>query len=146
MPFDKKKFGDKLARLRKLNNLTQMELADKARISYRNEQSMEYGTSRYRMADVMSIAEILGTTVSDMLDEAPPEINSYEYRIIKALRQAGKADVKVVLRVLGLEDETAVEVEKEQGSQRDLIQQVANNPEFQQQLVQMLLKGFNPHK
>lgn len=69
MLFNMKKIGREIATLRKGNNMTQMELADKLGISFQAVSNWERGNSMPDIAKLPELAEIFGVSVDELLGE-----------------------------------------------------------------------------
>lgn len=67
--FNMKNVGFKISELRKAKNMTQMELADKMGISFQAVSNWERGNSMPDISKLPEIAQLLGTTVDEMLGE-----------------------------------------------------------------------------
>ncbi|MEN7974150.1 MAG: XRE family transcriptional regulator, partial [Verrucomicrobiota bacterium] len=79
-----------LMRLRKLNNLTQQQVADAAgisRVAYRN---LEKGEAEPREATLRSVAKALDASVLDLLASVP-DLKSLRYRANKGMSQQERA-------------------------------------------------------
>jgi len=67
--FDMKKIGKKISVLRKEENMTQMELADRMGISFQAVSNWERGNSMPDISKLPELAEIFGVTVGELLGE-----------------------------------------------------------------------------
>ena len=65
--FDTMMIGKKIAELRKRKNLTQPELADAMGVSFQAVSNWERGNSMPDISKLSDLAELLGTTVDDLL-------------------------------------------------------------------------------
>ena len=89
--------GINLRRLRKLNNYSQQELAEKAgisRVAYRN---IETGDSEPRSSNLNALAEALGISVFDLTEQVP-KLKSLRFRSHKSLttrEQAQREQISV---------------------------------------------------
>ena len=63
------KFADKLANLRKANNLSQEQLADKLDVSRQSVSKWESGDTYPDMAKIIQMCEILNCTLPDLMDD-----------------------------------------------------------------------------
>ena len=63
------KFSDKLAKLRKQNNITQEQLAERLNISRQAVSKWELGTSIPDMEKILELCNILNCTLEDLLDD-----------------------------------------------------------------------------
>lgn len=67
---DNKSFGEKIARLRKEQHLTQAQLAEKLHISNKTISRWETGEGYPEITLLAPLAEALGTTTDELLKEA----------------------------------------------------------------------------
>lgn len=67
--FNMRNVGFKISELRKAKNMTQMELADKMGISFQAVSNWERGNSMPDISKLPEIAQLLGTTVDEILGE-----------------------------------------------------------------------------
>lgn len=70
--FDMKKIGKKISTLRKEENMTQMELADRMGISFQAVSNWERGNSMPDISKLPELAEIFGVTLDELLGEKSP--------------------------------------------------------------------------
>lgn len=70
--FDVKKFGANLARLRKNKDMTQSELADKLNLTRQAISKYEVGDSSPDISILISIAEIFGITLHELINSGEP--------------------------------------------------------------------------
>lgn len=63
------RFSDKLANLRKTNNLSQEQLADKLNVSRQSISKWESGDTYPDMAKIIQMCEILNCTLPDLMDD-----------------------------------------------------------------------------
>ncbi len=68
-----KGLGKRIQELRKLNGITQEELADKTNLSVRTIQRIENGETDPRNFTLQAIAEALNVEIKDLVDEAQKE-------------------------------------------------------------------------
>jgi len=73
--FDTQKIGRKIATLRKRNNMTQFELADRLAISFQAVSNWERGNSMPDISKLPELAQILHTTVDDLLCTENPAVH-----------------------------------------------------------------------
>lgn len=73
--FDTQKIGKKIALLRKQNNMTQFELADRLAISFQAVSNWERGNSMPDISKLPELAQILHTTVDDLLCTENPAVH-----------------------------------------------------------------------
>ena len=67
--FDMNNVGRKIAELRKANNMTQMELADKMNISFQAVSNWERGVSMPDISKLPELAELFGVSIDVLLGE-----------------------------------------------------------------------------
>lgn len=67
--FDMNKIGIKIASLRKENNMTQMELADKLGISYQAVSNWERGNSMPDISKLPELANIFNVSINDIIED-----------------------------------------------------------------------------
>ncbi len=72
--FDTMMIGKRIAELRKQKNLTQPELADAMGVSFQAVSNWERGNSMPDISKLSDLAEILGTTVDDLLGKKNPVV------------------------------------------------------------------------
>ena len=65
--FDTKNIGKKIVNLRKINNITQMELADLMGVSYQAVSNWERGSSMPDISKLPELAKIFGVTIDELL-------------------------------------------------------------------------------
>ena len=63
------KFCDKLATLRKANNLSQEQLADKLNVSRQSVSKWESGDTYPDMSKMIQMCEILNCTLPELMDD-----------------------------------------------------------------------------
>lgn len=73
---DTVKIGRQIARLRKAQNMTQPELADRMGISFQAVSNWERGASMPDIGKLPELAEIFGVTVDELLGQASPLLES----------------------------------------------------------------------
>ncbi|MBQ7922854.1 MAG: helix-turn-helix transcriptional regulator [Clostridia bacterium] len=74
--FDTVQIGKKIAELRKMNDLTQFELADKLSISYQAVSNWERGNSMPDISRLTELAEIFAVTIDEILGRPNPVVNA----------------------------------------------------------------------
>lgn len=67
--FDVQKIGRKVSSLRKDQNMTQMELADKMGISFQAVSNWERGNSMPDISKLAELAQVLGVTIDELLGD-----------------------------------------------------------------------------
>jgi transcriptional regulator with XRE-family HTH domain len=70
MTFDtyKKRLGQRLLDLRGRAELTQVEVAAKAKLTRQHLQRLEYGNSNPKLETLFELARVYGVTVSEIVD------------------------------------------------------------------------------
>lgn len=76
------KFCDKLPKLRKQNNITQEQLADKMGVSRQAVSKWEQGISIPDMDKMIQLCNILNCTLEDLLDDGVIEDNKNQTKKI----------------------------------------------------------------
>ena len=74
--FDMKQIGRKITNLRKENNMTQMELADKLGISFQAVSNWERGNTMPDISKLPELAEIFHITVDELLNGKAPLVEA----------------------------------------------------------------------
>ncbi len=67
--FDMEKIGQKISMLRKAQNMTQMELADRMNISFQAVSNWERGLSMPDISKLPELAQLFGVTIDELLGE-----------------------------------------------------------------------------
>lgn len=70
--FDIKNIGKKIADFRKINNITQVELADSMGVSYQAVSNWERGNSMPDISKLADLAKILNVSIDELLAEEAP--------------------------------------------------------------------------
>ncbi len=70
--FQTRNTGKKISQLRKERNITQMELADLMGVSYQAVSNWERGNSMPDISKLPELAEILGISIDDLLNDGKP--------------------------------------------------------------------------
>ncbi len=70
--FDIKNIGKKIADFRKINNITQVELADLMGVSYQAVSNWERGNSMPDISKLADLAKILNVSIDELLTEEAP--------------------------------------------------------------------------
>lgn len=70
MSIDRRRLGHTIVRLRKQAGLTQQQLADRARISRSTIADAETAAAYPSLPTAVAIADALGVTVDDLIEEA----------------------------------------------------------------------------
>ena len=74
--FDMKQIGKKITDLRKNNNMTQMELADKLGISFQAVSNWERGNTMPDISKLPELAEIFHISVDELLNGKAPLVEA----------------------------------------------------------------------
>ena len=74
--FNMENIGLKISKLRKSNNMTQMELADKMDISFQAVSNWERGNSMPDISKLPELAEIFGVSVDEIIGTKSPLLDS----------------------------------------------------------------------
>ena len=74
--FNMQEVGRTISDLRKKNNMTQMELAERLGISYQAVSSWERGSTMPDIAKLPDLAEIFGVTIGTLLGKESPLLES----------------------------------------------------------------------
>lgn len=74
--FNMKNIGLKISELRKNNNMTQMEIADKMNISFQAVSNWERGNSMPDISKLPELAQLFGVTIDEILGEKSELLNS----------------------------------------------------------------------
>ncbi len=74
--FNMRKIGEKISKLRKANNMTQMELADKMGISFQAVSNWERGNSTPDISKLPELAELFGVTIDEIIGTSSPLVKS----------------------------------------------------------------------
>ncbi len=101
--FNMQKIGKKISTLRKEENMTQMELADRLGISFQAVSNWERGNSMPDISKLPELAEIFGVTVDELLGEKSALVeaainDNLEECMIK--QSASAEDISAVLPIL----------------------------------------------
>ena len=81
--------------IRRKKNLSQQQVAGKVGISRASYIALEKGTREVRLSEAGKLADILGMTVSDLLNGATPNVGKYRQMLLAFLRQNLSKDRKV---------------------------------------------------
>lgn len=74
--FNMENIGLKISELRKSNNMTQMELADKMNISFQAVSNWERGNSMPDISKLPELAQLFGVTIDEILEEKSELLNA----------------------------------------------------------------------
>lgn len=119
--FDMTKTGKTISRLRKENNITQMELADKLGISFQAVSNWERGNTMPDISKLPELAQILGTSVDELLgSSSSARIIENAAKDTHSLEEATPSEIADIAPLLKPEQLTEyVNSANEAGSQGD---------------------------
>ena len=100
--FDMKQIGKKITELRKHNNLTQMELADKLNISFQAVSNWERGNTMPDISKLPELAEIFKVSVDELLSGKAPLIESVIEGALDSYIEEGNLNEEEVVASLPL--------------------------------------------
>ncbi len=101
--FDMQKIGKRIVSLRKQNNMTQMELADKMGISFQAVSNWERGNSMPDISKLPELAEIFGVSLDELLGEKSSLVEAaVEGKLEECMKdgEATEEEIKDVLPIL----------------------------------------------
>ena len=101
--FDMQKIGKKIVSLRKQNNMTQMELADKMGISFQAVSNWERGNSMPDISKLPDLAEIFGVSLDELLGEKSSHVEAaVEDRLEECVKsgEVAEEEIQNVLPIL----------------------------------------------
>ena len=96
---DQLKIGKFIAERRKMNGLTQMQLAEKLNITDRAISKWENGKSLPDSSIMLELCEVLGITVNDLLSGEVVTMNDYkdsEKLLLEMVKEKAKADERLL--------------------------------------------------
>lgn len=96
---DQLKIGKFIAERRKMNGLTQMQLAEKLNITDRAISKWENGKSLPDSSIMLELCEVLGITVNDLLSGEVVTMNDYkdsEKLLLEMVKEKEKADERLL--------------------------------------------------
>lgn len=93
-----------IKKYRKLNSMTQKDLASKVGVSIAAVSNWETGSNSIDIDSLFKVCKALGVSISDMVEEKSPfELSVYEKEIILKFREAKTFEQLDVLRILKVE-------------------------------------------
>ena len=101
--FDMQKIGKKIVSLRKLKNMTQMELADRMGISFQAVSNWERGNSMPDISKLPELAEIFGVSLDELLGEKSSLVEAaVENRLEECVKsgEVAEEEIQNVLPIL----------------------------------------------
>lgn len=121
--FDMRNVGFKISELRKTNNMTQMELADRMGISFQAVSNWERGNSMPDISKLPELAQLFNVTIDEILGERSELIDSAandrigEYLDSNTVTLQQLADVAPILKAEQVDMIFEKDFEKAQGTQ-----------------------------
>ena len=100
--FDMKQIGKNITNLRKTNNMTQMELADKLGISYQAVSNWERGNTMPDISKLPELAEIFHISVDELLNEKASLVNAVLNNAVDTYIEEGKISEQDITNTLPL--------------------------------------------
>ncbi|MBR3824997.1 MAG: helix-turn-helix domain-containing protein [Lachnospiraceae bacterium] len=101
--FDMQRIGKKIVSLRKQNNMTQMELADRMGISFQAVSNWERGNSMPDISKLPELAEIFEVSLDELLGEKSSLVEAAVENKLEECMKSGDAteeEIKDVLPIL----------------------------------------------
>ena len=100
--FDMKQIGKNITNLRKTNNMTQMELADKLGISFQAVSNWERGNTMPDISKLPELAEIFHISVDELLNEKASLVNAVLNNAVDTYIEEGKISEQDITNTLPL--------------------------------------------
>lgn len=100
--FDMKQIGKKITNLRKENNMTQMELADKLGISFQAVSNWERGNTMPDIAKLPELAGIFHRSVDELLNGKAPLVDAVLNDTVDEYMEEGKVTEQEIVDTLPL--------------------------------------------
>ncbi len=100
--FDMKQIGKKITDLRKVNNMTQMELADKLGISFQAVSNWERGNTMPDISKLPELAEIFHISVDELLNGKAPLVGAVLDGTVDEYLEEGKITEQEITDTLPL--------------------------------------------
>jgi len=100
--FDMKQIGKKITNLRKENNMTQMELADKLGISFQAVSNWERGNTMPDISKLPELAEIFQISVDELLNGKAPLVDAVLNDTVDEYMEEGKVTEQEIADTLPL--------------------------------------------
>jgi len=94
------RIGANIRKNRRQANMTQDALAEAVGLSTFFIGSVERGQATASMRTLIDVADVLETTVTTLLGEAPPDVEALRRRAAAVLKEVPDADLTAVLTVL----------------------------------------------
>ncbi len=98
--FDMQKIGKKIVSLRKQNNMTQMELADKMGISFQAVSNWERGNSMPDISKLPELAEIFEVSLDELLGEKSSLVEAAVENSLEECVKSGEVAEEEIQNVL----------------------------------------------
>ena len=96
-----KLFGKRIKELRKLNNLTQEQLAEKLGVFQKQIGNIETGTTFTTMANLVKLAEIFNVEVSDLFNyNHKKSRNELENEIFGIVKNSSDTNLRLIYKVV----------------------------------------------
>lgn len=86
----RKKSGEKIRQLRKLRELTQEQLGEKAGISYKFIGEVERGTVNPSLDSLIKIAQALNTDVKELFPSKNDLVTEFSHEELQTIKKAAK--------------------------------------------------------
>ena len=100
--FDMKQIGKNITQLRKTNNMTQMELADKLGISFQAVSNWERGNTMPDISKLPELADIFHISVDELLIEKASLVNAVLSNTVDTVMEEGKITEQDIAATLPL--------------------------------------------
>ena len=101
--------GDKIMYQRRLQKMTQADLADKVGVSSKTLQNWELGKYIPKLEDINTVAEVLNIPISELLDDTAEQSSAPNIRVVPTQSKASQ-ETNTGMAVLTLETGRKVEV------------------------------------
>lgn len=103
LPLQAKSLGDRIARLRKMQNWTQDELGEKLGMHPTHISRLENDRFRPKAETLARVAEVLGVTLDELLDKQEDQPKIHDPQLLRTIQQVQELDQEdrmVVVRVV----------------------------------------------
>ena len=99
---DKLVIGQNLRKYRKLSNLTQIEVSERANLSDRTYADIERGSVNMRVDTLLKICEVLDTTPNSILvqEENQEDVETIFLQLTESLSQIDKKNLIKIMEIL----------------------------------------------
>lgn len=97
--FNMENVGRRISELRKENNMTQMELADKLGISFQAVSNWERGNSMPDISKLPELAELFGVSIDELLGEKSEVVDVFVHGDIKESLEKKETSLKDVAEI-----------------------------------------------